>query len=84
MKKISTRKKAFLGLLAATGLMAATPFSAYADSGLDVSTSYPGISVKAGEVLDVDLDISNRTGDSMDVSLSESSLPEGFEGMVRR
>ena len=28
----------------------------------------------------VDLDISNRTGDSMDVSLSESSLPEGFEG----
>ena len=52
MKKISTRKKAFLGLLAAAGLMAATPFSAYADSGLDMSTEYPGISVKAGEVLD--------------------------------
>lgn len=80
MKKISTRRKAFYGLLAAAGLMAATPFSAYADSGLDMSTEYPGISVKAGEVLDVDLDISNRTGDSMDVSLSESSLPEGFEG----
>ena len=29
MKKISTRRKAFYGLLAAAGLMAATPFSAY-------------------------------------------------------
>ena len=48
-------------------------------SGLTMSTSYPGISVKAGDSISFSLDFTNSGAGEM-AELSASSLPDGFEG----
>lgn len=54
------------------------------DSGtLDMSTDYPGITMKAGENVNFDLDFTNGTGESCDASLEVSQIPEGWEGYFR-
>lgn len=52
-------------------------------SGFEMSTAYPGISVKPGETTTFDLDFINQTGNGQDASLSIADLPEGWEGFFR-
>ena len=56
------------------------PFTAKAAGGIELSTAYPGIMVKAGEAVSVNLDLENTSGSSFDASLSAVSMPEGWEG----
>lgn len=53
--------------------------AALADGGLEMSTSYTGVSVKPGDTVSFSLDFDN-SGSSENVSLSASELPDGFEG----
>lgn len=52
-------------------------------AGFEMSTAYPGISVKPGETATFDLDFINQTGSGQDASLSITDLPEGWEGFFR-
>lgn len=54
--------------------------SVQAAAGLDMSTSYPGVTAKAGDTVSFDLDFTSLTGESYDASLSAVSIPEGWEG----
>ena len=47
-------------------------------SGLTMSTSYPGISVKAGDSISFTLDFTNSGAGEM-AELSASALPDGFD-----
>ena len=55
----------------------------HAAGGLDLSTDYPGITVKPGESLDIAVYVNNSTGSGQDVDLSIASLPEGWEGYLQ-
>lgn len=58
--------------------------AAEADSqGFDMSTSYPGVSAKAGETVSFTLNFASLTGDSYDAALSVESIPEGWSGTFR-
>ena len=56
------KRKAGIGLACLMGVLAVTPGVARADGSLDISTAYPGVSVKAGENVTVTLDIRNQSG----------------------
>ena len=56
------------------------PFTAKAAGGIELSTAYPGITVKAGETVSVTLDLENTSGAAFDAALSAVSMPEGWEG----
>ncbi len=56
---------------------------AYAAGGLDLSTDYPGISVKPGDSLSIGLNLENTTGSGLDADVSITSLPEGWEGYLQ-
>ncbi len=45
-----------------------------------MSTSYPGVTAKAGDTVSFDLDFTSLTEESYDASLSAVSIPEGWEG----
>lgn len=64
-------------LTAAMTLSGSIP--AFADGGLDMSTAYPGISVKPGDAISFNLDFTNA-GAGESVALSASKLPDGFTG----
>lgn len=74
------KKSVFCVLLAA--LLALLPLGnvALAAGGLELSTTYPGIMVKAGENVSFSLELVNNTGAPQNVALSVDSLPEGWEG----
>ena len=57
--------------------------SAWAAGGLEMSTPYPGLTVKAGESLDFSLDFSNTSGAGASVALSVTQLPEGWTGVFQ-
>ncbi len=52
---------------------------ARADNGLELSTAYPGVTVKAGETVNFDLNLTNTAGLPLDAALS-ATLPDGWEG----
>lgn len=58
---------------------------ARADGGLSLSTSYPGITVKAGEDVSFSIRVENGTAKAQNVKLSVDEIPDGweayFEGM---
>ena len=56
------------------------PLTAKAAGGIELSTAYPGITVKAGEAVSVNLDLENTSGSAFDAALSPLSMPEGWEG----
>ena len=56
------------------------PLTAKAAGGIELSTAYPGITVKAGEAVSVNLDLENTSGSAFDAALSTVSMPEGWEG----
>ena len=52
-------------------------------SGIDMSTDYPGVTVKAGDTVNFPLDFASLDGEGHDVALSAASLPEGWSGYFR-
>ena len=52
-------------------------------SGIDMSTAYPGVTVKAGDTVNFPLDFASLDGEGHDVALSATSLPEGWSGYFR-
>ena len=47
---------------------------------LEMSTSYPGMTVGAGDALTFSLDFYNGSGSGINAALSVASIPEGWEG----
>ena len=68
-------------MLAAMLLGAAPAYAA--GEGLDMSTDYPGVTVKAGDNVSFDLDFSCAEGESYDADLSVKSLPENWSGYFK-
>ncbi|MDO5425288.1 MAG: NEW3 domain-containing protein [Eubacteriales bacterium] len=54
-----------------------------AGSGIDMSTDYPGITIKPGESTNFSLDFESLSGDSYDADLSIESIPEGWSGYFK-
>lgn len=54
-----------------------------AGEGLDMSTAYPGVTVKAGDTVSFGLDFSCDAGASYDAKLSAKSLPDGWIGYFK-
>ena len=83
-RKIWSRKT---GAAAAAALaavwMAAVPAAAAEKGGVDMSTAYPGITVKAGESVSFPLDFASLDGEGHDVALSVTELPEDWSGYFR-
>lgn len=72
------------GVLAAGGCQTAFAAETEEDSaGIDMSTDYPGITVKAGESVSFGLDFASLSGESYDVTLSVEEIPEGWEGYFK-
>lgn len=51
-----------------------------AENTLEMSTAYPGITAKAGDSPSFALEFFNDSGEGVDLALSVTSLPEGWEG----
>ncbi|MGN0968572.1 MAG: NEW3 domain-containing protein, partial [Oscillospiraceae bacterium] len=47
---------------------------------LELSTDYPGLTVKAGDELSFDLDFNNGSDSGVNAELTIASIPEGWEG----
>lgn len=58
----------------------AMSMTAFAAGGLEMSTSYHGLTVKTGDELDFKLDFYNGSGSGVNAALSITSIPEGWEG----
>lgn len=79
-KKITTGA----AVLAAIGILSAGTVLVHADDGnLDMSTEYPGITMKAGESTSFDLNFASLDGESCDAALSIVEIPDGWEGYFR-
>lgn len=79
-----TGTKVISASVMAVMLLGAAP--AYAEervAGIDMSTAYPGIMVKAGETVNFDLDFTSMDGTGQDVALSIESLPEAWSGYFK-
>lgn len=59
-----------------------TPGSVTAAAGIELSTTYPGITAGPGELLTIPLQIHNRNAQSRIVELALSSSPEGWEASL--
>lgn len=60
-----------------------TPVRAFAAGGLSLSTEYPGISISAGDNLNISLLLRNSSGADMNADIAVTALPEGFEGYIQ-
>lgn len=69
-----------LAFLLCAMLCVAAPWPARAAGGLEMSTDYTGMRVGAGDELTFNLDFDNQSGAGGAVSLSLTSLPEGWTG----
>ncbi len=80
------RKRAGAGVAAmamATAMMMSSMPVYAAGEGLDMSTAYPGVTVKAGDTVSFGLDFSCDAGASYDAKLSAKSLPDGWIGYFK-
>ena len=48
-----------------------------------MSTSYPGVTVKAGSTISFSLDFASLTGESADVLLAAENLPDNWTGYFK-
>lgn len=55
----------------------------YAAGGLELTTDYPGMSVKLGDNLSIPISLNNTGGGGMDADVSIISLPESWEGYLQ-
>lgn len=79
-------KKSGAGIVAAVMMAAALSGSSvpvFAASGIDMSTDYPGVTVKAGDTVSFPLDFESLDGEGHDISLSVVSLPEEWSGYFK-
>ncbi len=56
---------------------------AFAAGGLEMSTDYPGIVVKAGDSVNFSISFSNDTGAPLFADLSVESIPDGWSGYFK-
>lgn len=78
------RAKLVSASVAAAMLLSAAPVYAEENTaGIDMSTAYPGIMVKAGETVNFDLDFTSLDGSGQDVALTVESLPEEWSGYFK-
>lgn len=82
MKYLKKRNRAprLLAIALAAVMTMALSVTAFAAGGLEMSTDYPGLTVKAGDELDFTLDFANGSGSGASAALSITSIPEGWEG----
>lgn len=76
-------KIAGASLMAAMLLGAMPVCAAEVTEGIDMSTAYPGIMVKAGETVSFQLDFTSLDGSGQDVALSIASMPEEWSGYFK-
>ncbi len=84
--KLPVRKKCtrLAAIAAAAGCIAAAgAFPALADGGLELHTSYPGMSVKPGDSLSIPVTIDNQTGAGLDADVAITAMPEGWDGYLQ-
>ena len=83
-RKMFWKNKKGVGITTALviGMMTVmTAMPVMAAEGLEMSTDYPGVTVKAGDAVSFDLDfLSEESGDA---ALSVVSMPEGWEGYFK-
>lgn len=75
-------------IVALTGILMAfllvfAAMPVYAAGGLDVTTDYPGMSVKPGDNLSIPISLGNSSQSAMDADVSIVSLPENWEGYLQ-
>lgn len=66
-----------------TSLTTAASTTQTSGTGIDMSTDYPGITVKAGETTSFTLDFASLSGESCDAALSVTDIPEGWTGYFK-
>jgi uncharacterized membrane protein len=69
--------------LMAAALIGTMPVCAAGESGIDMSTDYPGITVKAGDTVSFSLDFASLDGEGHDIALSAEDLPEEWSGYFK-
>lgn len=69
-------------LLAAT-LLSTAPVYAAGETGIDMSTVYPGITVKAGENINFPLGFASLDGENHDIALTAEDMPENWTGYFK-
>lgn len=88
MKCVNVLKgKTGMGMMAAVMMAAmlsgsAVPVSA-AESGIDMSTEYSGVTVKAGGTISFSLDFASLDGEGHDIALSVESMPDEWSGYFK-
>lgn len=70
-------------MVMAAALVGSMPVCAAGGSGIDMSTDYPGITVKAGETVTFPLDFASLDGEGHDIKLSAEKLPENWKGYFK-
>jgi uncharacterized membrane protein len=87
MKRVTICKKRTGAGIVAASLVAALMLNGMpvyaAESGIDMSTEYPGVTVKAGDTVSFPLDFTTLDGEAHDVSLSVESMDEGWDGYFK-
>ena len=86
MEKLQLSKKKAVVFLAAAVMLLWTvlmPQTVKAAGGMNLSTDYPGITMKAGETSTFSLYFTNSDETEMDVSLKAENLPEGWSGYFK-
>lgn len=66
-----------------TAMLSGSSVPVFAASGIDMSTDYPGVTVKAGDTISFPLDFESLDGEGRDVSLSVASMPEEWTGYFK-
>ena len=80
-KSISRRGlRAALVLAMAAALLCTGVLTASAADGLEMSTTFPGLTVNAGDELSFPLEFDSTLASGQSVTLSVASIPEGWEG----
>ena len=69
--------------LMAAALIGTVPVYAAGTSGIDMSTDYPGITVKPGDTVSFPLDFASLDGAGYDISLTAEELPENWTGYFK-
>ena len=82
-RKGNRKRAALLAMPVAAACMMAWSFPAMADGGIELSTEYPGMSVKPGDSLNITIDMDNTSGSDMDVSMQIAEMPEGWDGYLK-
>lgn len=84
-KMTSVMRDAFIvtAVIAAFLYLMFLPLQVHAAEGFDLYTDNPGIHVTAGDTVSFDLHLSGGNAAGRDVSLSLTSMPEGFTGYIK-